>query len=103
MKTMIYCEVTNAGEHAFYLIDGNERYYLFSQKFKYGVQKYFSKGVSLRDSTNFSKSHNDSALRKTMSKIPLYIKYIEKSYEVEIYEQTKRRNRLSQANLRKCA
>ena len=73
MKTMIYCEPTQQGVHSFYLVPGGEEYFLFSQKYRKGVQKYFSRGVSLDDSMKFAKAKNDSAFIRTMTKLPMYI------------------------------
>ena len=103
MKTMIYCEPTQKGVHSFYLILDGQEYYLFSQNYRKGVHDYFSKGVSLNESMNYSKTHNDSAVMRTMSKLPLYIRYIEKEYEIEVYERTKRRNKLYNTCQKKCA
>ncbi len=92
MRAMIYCELTDRGEHLFYLAVGGEDYFLFSQDYRKGVQAYFSKGVALEQSMKYSKAHNDSALERTMTKLPMYIKYIEKEYEIEVLEKTKKRN-----------
>ena len=93
MKTRIYCEATDQGVHSFYLIQEGKEYFLFSQNYRRGVQKYFKDGVLLSQAINYSKTHNDCALMRTMSKIPTYIRYIEKEYEIEVFEQTKKRNR----------
>lgn len=93
MKATIYCEPTSKGVHSFFLITAEEKYFLFSQDYRQGVHDYYKKGVLLEEATNFSKSHRDNAIRRTMTKIPMYIKYIEKEYGVEILEQTKKRNR----------
>ena len=69
MKATIFCETTGKG-----------------------VQEYFGRGVSINEAMNYSRSHNDSALVRTMSKIPMYIKYIEKEYAIEVFEQTQKRN-----------
>ena len=92
MKAKIYCKTTQKGIHSFYLsLEGNE-YFLFSQKYKKGVQEYFGKGgVYFDQARNFAKSRKDTALIKTMSKFPIYIKYIEKEYEIAILNQTKKR------------
>ena len=103
MKTMIYCENTQQGVHSFFLMTGGEEYFLFSQNYRKGVQKYFSRGISLNDSMKFAKTKNDSAIVRTMTKLPMYIRYIEKEYEIEVYEQTKKRNRQLEYKTRKCA
>lgn len=92
MKATIFCETTAKGIHTFYLSINGQRYYLFNQDYRKGVQEYFGRGVSINEAMNYSRSHNDSALVRTMSKIPMYIKYIEKEYAIEVFEQTKKRN-----------
>ena len=91
MRAMIYCEISKGGSHSFYLCVNGQDYSLFSQEYRKGVNEYFSKGVSLKDSTNYAKTHKDSTLLKTMTKIPVYIKYIEKEYGIYVFEQTKKR------------
>lgn len=93
MKATIYCEPTSKGVHSFYLITSENKYYLFSQDYRKGVHEYFRKAISIDEAMDFSKSHRDAAIRRTMAKIPMYIKYIEKEYEIEVLEQTKRKNR----------
>lgn len=95
VKTMIYCEPTEQGVHSFFLVTEGQEYYLFSQNYRKGVHAYYSKGVSLVEAINYSKTHNDNALIRTMSKLPMYIKYIEKEYGIEVLERTKRKRRCS--------
>ena len=99
MKATIYCEPTSKGVHSFYLVTSEAEYYMFSQDYRKGVHDYFSKGVRIDEATDFSKSHRDNAIRRTMTKIPMYIKYIEKEYGVEVLERTKRKNRRSSYRL----
>lgn len=103
MKTMIYCETTEKAVHAFYMLNEGEIYYLFSQDYRKGVQDFYHKGVRLDESMDYSKAHKDTAIERTMSKIPMYIKYIEKEFGIEVLEQTKKRNRCFSNNLRICA
>ncbi len=95
MKATIYCEPTSKGVHSFYLIASGTEYYLFSQDYRKGVHEYFGKGVRIDKATDFSKSRRDAAIMRTMTKIPMYIRYVEKEYGVEILERTKRKNRRS--------
>lgn len=92
MKAIIYCETAEHGVHSFYLLNEGQKHFLFSQDYRKGVQEYFGKGVTLKQSMNYSKTHNDSALVRTMTKIPVYLRYVEKEYQIEVLEQTKRRN-----------
>lgn len=92
MKAMVYCEPTKRGVHSFYLVNEGRKYFLFNQNYRKGVHKYFNKGVLLSQAINYSKAHHDNALLRTMTKLPIYIKYIEKEYGIEVFEQTKKRN-----------
>ena len=91
MKTTIYCKPTDKGVHSFYLLVGNEKFFLFSQAYRKGVEKYNGKGIRIDESMKYSRTHNDFAITKTMDKIPMYVKYVEKEYDIEIFERTKRR------------
>ena len=103
MKTMIYCKTPKKGVHAFYMVNEGETYYLFSQDYRRGVQVFYHRGVRLDESLDYSKAHRDAAIERTMSKIPMYIKYIEKEYGIEVLERTKKKNRYGSNNLRICA
>lgn len=93
MKTKIYCKPSARGIHSFYLVFNGAEYYLFSQNYRKGVHRYFSGGVSLQDAMDYSKTKNDHAIINTMSKIPMYVKYIEKEYELAVFEKTKKHSR----------
>ena len=93
MKAKIYCESTDRGNHSFYLTVGSSEYYLFSEDYRRGVQQYFSKGVSIDQSMNYTRTHRDNALIRTMTKITVYVNYIEKEYGIEVLEQTKKEKR----------
>jgi len=87
MRTMIICQTPQKGMHSFYAIVNNKSYFLFSQDFRHGVHDYFENGVSLNEAINHSKAHNDSAIIRTMSKLPMYIKYIEKEYNIVVFDK----------------
>ena len=92
MKTIIYCKPTDKGTHSFYLIVGNEEFFLFSQAYRKGVEKYYGKGVLIDESIKHSRAHNDVAITRTMDKIPMYIKYVEREYDVVVLKKTERKN-----------
>lgn len=91
MKTIIYCKPTAQGIHSFYLLTDAGEYFLFNQNYRKGVQRYFSKGVRLDQARNYAKTNKDTAIIKTMDKLPIYIKYVEKKYGISILEQTQKR------------
>lgn len=104
MKPMVYCKPTSKGIHSFYLKSEGEEYFLFCQDYRAGVQDYFSRGVSLDDAYNYSKANHNSALIKTISKLPMYIRYVEKEYGIEVLEQTKKHKRQQSGKFsRRCA
>lgn len=91
MKTTIYCRVTEQGIHSFYMKVDGKRYYLFTQNYRKGVQDYFSGGVSVDQAMDFSKTHGDDALMRTMTKLPYYIKDIENEFHVTVLRQTQKK------------
>lgn len=95
MKTTIYCKPTSKGVHSFYLLIGIEEFFLFSQAYRKGVDEYYGRGVQIDESINYAKAHNDSAVIRTMRKIPMYVRYVEKEYAIEVLEQTKKRSSLN--------
>lgn len=100
MKATVYCKPTAQCVYNFYLCSDEGKFFLFSQRYRKGVQKYFSRGVYLDAARDFSRSNRDSAIVKTMNKLPMYIKFIEKEYGVTILEKPKRSNQnISQINI----
>lgn len=87
MKAKIYCIVKNSFLD-FYVSCNGEKYYLFQHKYRKGVYKFYCNGIILDDAIKFSKSHYDTAIMKVMEKIPLYIAYIEKEYNISIMNKT---------------
>lgn len=93
MREMIFCKVTAKDRHSFFLKKEDETIFLFSQTYRHGVANYYRKGVSLKEAMDHSRSHHDRALARTMTKIPMYIKYVEKEYGIEVFEQTKKKRK----------
>ena len=69
-----------------------EIHYLFSQNYRRGVNNYFQNGVRINNAIDFSRAKGDRAIIRTMEKLPSYIKYIEREYEIEVLRKTARRN-----------
>ena len=77
---------------------------MFSQDYRKSVKNYYAGGVSLREALNNPRGGKDHALRKTMEKLPGYIKYIEKEYGIAVLEQTLRKEERNRAHKRaRCA
>ena len=92
MKTNVICKIDAQGKHSFYLNVAGERYYLFQQNFYRGVNEYYKNGVSLDLAMSFAHSHKDNAIIRTMQKLPVYIRYIEKEYSITVFNKTAKRN-----------
>lgn len=88
MANFIYSRTTEKDKQTFYLVNQDREYYLFTQKFHRGVKVFFHNKVLLKDALDLSKGRHDTALIKTMTKLPTYIKYIEKEYGVAIMKST---------------
>ena len=90
MKTTIYCKPTAKGVHSFYLLMGSDEFYLFSQSYRKGVEEYYGRGVRIDDAIKHSRAHRDSAIIRTMDKIPMYVKYIEREFDISVLNSTKK-------------
>lgn len=98
MANFIYSRTTDKGKQTFYLVSQDREYCLFTQKFHRGVKAFFRNKVLLKDALDVSKSRHDTALIKTMTKLPVYIKYIEKEYGVAIMESTIKKREKTRCN-----
>jgi len=87
-NAIIYCETpADAGSLKFYLRSGNDIFYLFNQRYKSSVESYFMNGVPLNKLSSQKKS-KDHSVSKVATKLPLYIRYIEKEYDTAILNKT---------------
>ena len=103
MKTTIYCEANGKGVHSFYLVMGGKRYELFHQSYRKSVQEFFAGEMTIDKAMDYSRAHRDNAVIRTMSKLPMYIRYVEKEDGIEVLDKTRRRNEKYRLNMRKCA
>ena len=60
----------------FYLTIGHRRFFLFSQKFSKGGFDFFHRGRSENEVLQFKGWHRNPRLDKTISKIPMYARYV---------------------------
>ena len=91
MKTAIYCKSAGKGVHSFYLLVGTDEFFLFSQAYRKSVDEYYGRGgVHIDESMKYSRARNDFAVAKTMDKIPMYVKYVEKEYDIKVLKKTKK-------------
>lgn len=88
MNSIIKCNENRRGQHNFYINYAGKDYYLFSQDYHDGVNKYFSKGVSIHNIFDTKRNIKDHCVMKTVSKMKPYIRYIEKEYDLMILKET---------------
>lgn len=84
MRTEITCVEQTKGELTFYLDHGPERYFLFLQPYKRGVRDFYGCGVFLDQALDRTRARRDTGILHTMTKLPMYIRYIEKEYGLKI-------------------
>ena len=63
--------------------------FLFSQAYHVSNKEFFRNGVSVDRVNDYSGVHSTS-VRKTMDKLPSYIRFVEKEYGVAIYDKTRK-------------
>ena len=91
--TAIYCKQNLNGKTDFYMEADGVHYFLFSQRKYCGVTKYYRNGVCLKDAINHKRGKSDYAIHKTMTKLPVYIKYIEREFGIAVLDQSIRKLR----------
>ena len=95
MANTIYCKTTAKGVQSFYITTANgDTHFLFSQNFRRGVKDYFAGGVGIDEAINFKRAKGNSAIIRTMEKLPSYIRYVEREYGVEVLRKTIHKNQV---------
>ena len=90
MQATVFCKTTAKATQSFFVKVGGREYFLFQQDFRKSNKEFFRNGVGVHAINNYSGVHS-TAVRKTLDKLPAYIRYIEKEYGVAIYEKTKKK------------
>lgn len=93
MQAKIYCRTVAKGKQSFYVTVNGKRYFLFMQDYRVSNKAFFQNGVCISELNNYGNVHS-TAVKKTLDKLPSYIRYIEKEYGVAIYEKTQRAQKL---------
>ena len=92
MKTTIHCLIPERDTLRFYMTVNGESYYLFDQNFRHGVYSFYKNGVYLDQALDTTLANFDFAILNTMEKLPAYIKYIEREYDIKVLRQTIRKS-----------
>ena len=79
---VIKAEKKNKDTDTYYLLFNKEKIFLFNQKHRNGAFDYFKSGKSI--SSALKPATRDPGLRRVCDKLPMYIKYIEKEYEIKV-------------------
>ena len=90
MQATVFCKTTAKATQSFFVKVGGREYFLFQQDFRKSNKEFFRNGVGVHAINNYSSVHS-TAVKKTLDKLPSYIRYIEKEYDVAIYEKTKKK------------
>ena len=90
MQATVFCKTTAKATQSFFVKVGGREYFLFEQDFRKSNKEFFRNGVGVHAINNYSSVHS-TAVKKTLDKLPSYIRYIEKAYDVAIYEKTKKK------------
>ena len=86
MQAKVYCKTVAKGRQAFYINANGKEYFLFEQDFRASNKEFFKKGYYLTDRVDYTRVRSE-ATRRTLEKLPSYIRYIESEYGVSIYEK----------------
>lgn len=88
--TWIQCKNSSKfGIVDFFLISGNTSYYLFSNKFRQGLWKFYNNGVRYEKAIDYKKANNDHSVINAMRRLRLSISHIEKHENVYIPEKNR--------------
>ena len=89
MQATVFCKTTAKGRQTFYVARGNKKYLLFTQDYRVSNKEFFRNGVPANELFNYSNVHS-TAVKKTLDKLPSYIRFVEDEYGIAIFEKTKR-------------
>lgn len=93
MIATIQCGRNERGSLSFYLVTGEERYFLFYQDNRAAVRAYFGNGLTIDEAYDYKKSNSNAQIRKAMARLPRSIRYIESEYGICVLENTKKKGK----------
>lgn len=89
-KVYVVCKDTNTkGILAYYVVSNEGTYLLFTQKFRHSTYRHFRGGLPLKKALQYP-ARNDSALCNTIRRLLPSIQYIEKTYDVQLLDKTRK-------------
>lgn len=88
-KAQIYCIVPKGADGLnFYLNYDGTSYFLFNQRYRSNAEVYFKTGVPLELALKAVKRGTPENIRNISDKLPSYIRYIEKEYNIQVLDKT---------------
>ncbi len=87
MAAKIYCKTTNKGIQSYFLNDGKTDYYLLNSAFRRSNKEFFSQGRYIQEVLD-ARRHHSTSVRKASVRLIGAVKYIEKEYDVCVFNQT---------------
>ena len=88
MQAKIFCKTVAKGKQSFYVAVDGQTYFLFQQAYRVSNKEFFQQGVRVGEINKYAGVYS-TAVRKTLDKLPSYIRYVEKEYGIAIYNKTK--------------
>lgn len=89
MRNKVFCRTVEKGVQAFFVEADGRKYFLFRQNFRQGVKRHFEGGVAIDDLGDYSRA--DASVRRTLDKLPIAIRALEKREGIAVYQRTKDR------------
>ena len=90
-QVKIYCTNPEPGQLNFYAEAVGNTYCLFSQPYRSGVERVFSKGIYLTELNNTKFHKYDACVSKTVEKLPAYLRYINKEYDLGLFRNSRKK------------
>lgn len=95
MQATVFCKTVAKGTQAYFVKADGKEYFLFHQDFRRSNKEFFQNGVSISELRRYSSAHSTS-VRKTLDKLPAYLRYVEREYGVPIYTKKQMRQNKKQ-------
>lgn len=89
MQAKIFCKTMAKGRQSYYVAVNGKIIFLFTQNYRVSNKLFFQNGVCINEINSYTNVHSTS-VKKTLDKLPCYLRYVEKEYGVAIYEKTKK-------------
>ncbi|MCI8413359.1 MAG: hypothetical protein HFE47_04605 [Clostridia bacterium] len=100
MQTTVFCKTTAKGIQTYFVRVDGRAYFLFTQRFYKSNKEFFQKGVNVCALGAYSGAHSAS-VRRTLDKLPAFLRYIEKEYGVAIFRKSKEKSQKRQTEYKR--